>query len=230
MLRPLTLLAIALTLISCGGDIKEAKQLLKENIGRHQSLEFRNIQTFPGEVVCGEYLVNHTAQHQPFIYAKGMIYKQPSDVYLAFFCSQTPSDVLLESAGIGPYNASNAKLAQVTEDLTTLTAALESYYHNQFFYPTAEQGLQALISAPDNIKNPQKYPAQGYLRTIPLDPWGHPYLYSAEQWGGSKGSFTITTLGANGIAGGIEDNADISTQFLVRLHHLSFIVEQQTGT
>jgi len=228
LLQSLTIIIITLTLtlIACSDGVKEAKQMVKKSIGLNDTLEIKNIQTFPGDVVCLEYLVNESGPTKTFIYARSVSYARPSELYLAFFCSETPGNVLLERAGIGPYSTSNTDLTEVTIDLTRLTAALESYYHDQFFYPTAEQGLQALAAPPDNILYPQKYPTQGYLKPIPLDPWGRPYLYEEPRWGGSKGNITVTTLGANGIAGGTGEDADISTKFLAQLQHLSFIAEQ----
>ena len=228
MLHALTIVVIALTLIACSDGIKEAKQMIKESIGPNSEFELRNVRTFPGEVVCGEYLIDKRTSAHPFIAVRDMLYKNPGKLYSEFFCSEAPANVLQESTGIGPYNADNSKLGQITNDFSMLVIALESYYHDYASYPTIEQGLQALASPPDNPRSPTTHSAESYLKAIPLDPWGRPYLYQENQWGGSKGNFTITTLGANGIAGGTGDNADSSTRFLVQLQHMAFIVGQQT--
>lgn len=225
--RSILALSLVLAVSACGDGSKEAKQLVKESLGRHRSLEFIDVQTFPGPVVCGEYFVNQSTQPQSFITVRGLLYKQPSDWYWEFFCTETSANVLLEKTGIGPYNAISLPLAQITKDLFAITSALEAYYSDQFYYPTVEQGLQALVSPPDNIRHPARYPAQGYLSPIPLDPWGRAYIYEEERWGGSKGIFTVTTLGQDGIAGGTGEKADISTKFLVELQHQTLIVENQ---
>ena len=41
-------------------------------------------------------------------------------------------------------------------------------------YPTTEEGLDALLKAPDAIKERWNGP---YLRTMTNDPWGNPYQY-----------------------------------------------------
>jgi general secretion pathway protein G len=43
------------------------------------------------------------------------------------------------------------------------------------FYPTTEQGIQALVTQPD--KDPR--PARWYqlFREVPKDPWGNDYIY-----------------------------------------------------
>jgi general secretion pathway protein G len=46
-------------------------------------------------------------------------------------------------------------------------------------------------------------------KTVPLDPWGNPYVYK------SKGrSFTITSYGGDGTPGGADGDADISSDDL----------------
>ncbi len=41
-------------------------------------------------------------------------------------------------------------------------------------YPTTEEGLKALMAAPESLSDRWKGP---YVRNIPLDPWGNPYQY-----------------------------------------------------
>jgi type II secretion system protein G len=217
-------------MVACSDDVEEAKQILETSIGLHSGLEFIDIATFPGGVVCGKYSASSEsgsdAREQPFITVGGRLYKHPAQLEWDIFCSQTPAQLLFNSTGIGLYDAGNSELAQVTADLSALDTALEAYYRDQFVYPSVEQGLVALASPPDNLPAPEKYPDGGYLAPIPLDPWGHPYRYEEEQWGRTKGKFTITTLGADGIEGGVGANADISTEYLPFLQHIAVVLEQ----
>lgn len=82
---------------------------------------------------------------------------------------------------------------------------MKFYRLDNFAYPTTEQGIEALVSKPNdpNIKN---YPAGGYLERMPSDPWGNPYLYLNP---GNQGEIDVYTLGADGAPGGDENNADI---------------------
>ncbi len=41
-------------------------------------------------------------------------------------------------------------------------------------YPTTEEGLNALVKAPEAIKDRWEGP---YVRSLPNDPWGNPYQY-----------------------------------------------------
>lgn len=85
-----------------------------------------------------------------------------------------------------------------------LAAALDLYRLELGEYPTAEQGLAALVEAPSGV-------AQWngpYLRKrrLPQDPWGHEYHYRAP---GTGGPYDLYTLGADNQEGGDGDDRDI---------------------
>ena len=74
-------------------------------------------------------------------------------------------------------------------------------------YPTGEEGLSALISAPPAAAAKWNGP---YLKKgIPQDPWGHPYLYRSP---GAKGEYEIVSTGRDGQPGGAGEDADVSSQ------------------
>ena len=60
----------------------------------------------------------------------------------------------------------------------TLSQGLEQFYLNNGFYPTTEQGLEALVEKPSSAPEPTNYPDEGYLKEIELDPWRMPYQYA----------------------------------------------------
>ena len=73
-------------------------------------------------------------------------------------------------------------------------------------YPTSQEGLQALISAPAGLNNWNgPYWKKG---TVPKDPWGNEYKYTAP---GQHGSYDIVSLGADGKEGGDGPNKDITS-------------------
>ena len=98
-----------------------------------------------------------------------------------------------------------AAIAQVK----TLRSALEMYRMDQGKLPTQEQGLKALCEKPTLSPVPVTYPPDGYLesRKLPLDPWGHEYVYLVPGPGGT--SFELISYGADGQEGGSGENADI---------------------
>ena len=81
--------------------------------------------------------------------------------------------------------------------------ALDQYRLDVGRYPTTEQGLAALVAAPD-----QSGRWQGpYLsKAVPLDPWGNRYGYFSP---GKQGEYEIFAYGRDGKPGGQGDDADI---------------------
>ncbi len=99
-----------------------------------------------------------------------------------------------------------ARVAVATADLRTIAASLEMYRLDNRGYPTTEQGLSALITRPAAAPVPANWMAGGYLPNLPTDPWGNAYGYRAP---GASGPYEITSLGADGAAGGSGRDADI---------------------
>ncbi len=91
-------------------------------------------------------------------------------------------------------------------DISLLEQALETYRLELLAYPNAQQGLQALVSQPAGLNRPERYRKGGYIRRLPADPWGNPYLYRIP---GQHGSFDVYSFGADGAEGGDSDATDI---------------------
>ncbi|MBB4131222.1 MULTISPECIES: type II secretion system major pseudopilin GspG [unclassified Xanthomonas] len=99
-----------------------------------------------------------------------------------------------------------AMVEKARADVAVLEQALETYRLDNLSYPTTEQGLQALLTAPGGLTRPERYRQGGYIRRLPEDPWGHAYQYRRP---GRNGGFDVYSLGADGAEGGDADNADI---------------------
>lgn len=91
-------------------------------------------------------------------------------------------------------------------DVLTLEQAIEQYRLDNLTYPAASDGLRALIQPPASLTRPERYRRGGYIKRLPEDPWGRPYLYAVP---GRNGSFDVYSLGADGQEGGEGENADI---------------------
>lgn len=91
--------------------------------------------------------------------------------------------------------ADRAAVTKARADIATLEQGLDMYRLDHMRYPTADQGLQALVAAE-------------YIRRLPDDPWGNPYLYRTPGPGGRP--FLIASRGADGREGGSGDDADIT--------------------
>ena len=67
--------------------------------------------------------------------------------------------------------------------------------------------LQALVSAPAGLAQPERYRQGGYVRRLPEDPWGNPYRYRRQSTHGQP--FDVFSLGADGKEGGEGNDADL---------------------
>ena len=102
-----------------------------------------------------------------------------------------------------------AKLVKVRSDIRAITNALDLYSLDNGQYPTQAQGISALVTQPTLPPIPSNYTSGGYLKELPLDPWGHPYRYSNPSKHG--GSVDVFTYGANNQLGGSGINAEIGS-------------------
>ena len=71
----------------------------------------------------------------------------------------------------------DAKLAKVKQDVLALENALEMYRLDNGFYPSTDQGLQALVSEPQGDPKPANWRKGGYIKILRVDPWGNAYQY-----------------------------------------------------
>jgi general secretion pathway protein G len=60
-----------------------------------------------------------------------------------------------------------AKRIKAEADISAFKTALDRYYLDNGSYPTTDQGLLALVSAPSTGKVPVDYPDGGYIEKIP---------------------------------------------------------------
>jgi general secretion pathway protein G len=104
-----------------------------------------------------------------------------------------------------------ARVTRAKTDLRLYESALDMYRIDNFRYPTTDQGLDALVHRP-NDSNLKNWRADGYVKQLMKDPWGHDYVYLAAPTGGA--AYDIMSLGADGQVGGTGLDADISLRDL----------------
>jgi general secretion pathway protein G len=102
--------------------------------------------------------------------------------------------------------ADEARVQKVQADFKAIETALKIYRLDNYVYPTTEQGLEALVAPSPIYPVPRNFKKGGYLAEVPRDPWDRPYLYLSP---GDRGEVDIYTLGADGLAGGEDQNADL---------------------
>jgi len=101
-----------------------------------------------------------------------------------------------------------AKRTQTRIQIKNLEQALQLFKLDNGFYPGTEQGIEALVRAPEIGRVPKNYRKGGYLDRVPKDPWGNVYVYVSP---GTQGDYDISSYGADGVAGGEGEDADINS-------------------
>ncbi len=102
--------------------------------------------------------------------------------------------------------ADDARTTAARTDVNNLMQALKLYRLDNQRYPTAEQGLQALLTRPTS--GPPASNWKPYVEKLPNDPWGRPYQFMNP---GIKGEIDVLSFGADGQPGGEGNNADIGS-------------------
>ena len=102
--------------------------------------------------------------------------------------------------------ASDSRVTAARADVNNLMQALKLYKLDNQRYPSAEQGLEALVRKP--TAGPGAPNWKPYLDKLPADPWGKPYQYLNP---GLKGEIDIFSFGGDGQAGGEGNDADIGS-------------------
>jgi general secretion pathway protein G len=92
---------------------------------------------------------------------------------------------------LGYLGESKTKTARI--QIESLSAAMDLYFLDNGRYPSANEGLVALVQKPAGA-NGWNGP---YLKSsnLPLDPWGHAYSYKIP---GAKGAYEIASFGPGG--------------------------------
>lgn len=115
----------------------------------------------------------------------------------------------LLAAYVGPKYFSQLGKSEVTVTRAQIDAfekSLDTFRLDVGRYPTTEEGLNALMTAPPAAA--AKWSGPYLKKGVPLDPWGHAYQYRAP---GTNGEYEVLSLGKDGQPGGTGDNADISS-------------------
>jgi general secretion pathway protein G len=97
-----------------------------------------------------------------------------------------------------------AEVKAARAQLDSLEKALDQYRLDVGRYPTSEQGLNALMVQPSGST---RWAGPYLKKSIPLDPWGKPYLYKSP---GEHGEFDLFSYGKDGSPGGAGEDADIT--------------------
>lgn len=101
---------------------------------------------------------------------------------------------------------SKSRIRTAGIQIERLGAILDAYLLDVGHYPSQDEGLQSLVSAPPGVDRW----AGPYLRNREAltDPWGAPYVY---RFPGRHGKYDLYSLGADGAEGGEGEDEDITS-------------------
>ena len=102
--------------------------------------------------------------------------------------------------------ADDARATAAKTDVNNIMQGLKMYRLDNQRYPTAEQGLQALVAKPNANPVPPNW--KPTLEKLQTDPWGRPYQYLNP---GIHGEVDVMSFGADGQPGGEGKDADIGS-------------------
>ena len=110
---------------------------------------------------------------------------------------------------VGPMvfrNVGDAKVTAAKAQLELLSLALEQYRLDNDYTPSTTQGLEALRTSPQGEPPPRNWRGPYLRKPVPLDPWGHPYVYRSP---GEHNPYDLFSLGRDGREGGSGEDADV---------------------
>jgi general secretion pathway protein G len=98
-----------------------------------------------------------------------------------------------------------ARRVKAKIDIRNIQSALAYFKTDTGRFPTTSEGLEALVSG----SGIQGYNKDGYLERVPLDPWGHKYVYISP--GIKSKDCDLKSYGKDGEEGGTGDDSDIES-------------------
>lgn len=99
-----------------------------------------------------------------------------------------------------------ARRTKAAIDIKNIEESLALFKLDNGFFPSTEQGLQALVTKPETGRIPGRYPDKGYLPKLPRDPWQNDYVYICP---GATQDYEIVSYAADGEPDGEGSDADI---------------------
>lgn len=102
-----------------------------------------------------------------------------------------------------------AKVDSTKIQMKQLGVILEDFRRVCGFYPTTDQGLDALVTKPTAGRACQNYEPEGFVKKVPKDSWDRDFIYTSD---GNK--YQIKSLGRDGQEGGEGYDKDINSDEL----------------
>lgn len=97
-----------------------------------------------------------------------------------------------------------AKIRQAQIQIAEYGKALDMYFTDCNNYPSTEEGLNALVTAPGSCSN---WGPDAYIKKVNKDPWGGDFQYESQ-----GNNYVLRSLGSDRREGGSGDAADVSNE------------------
>ena len=104
----------------------------------------------------------------------------------------------------------DAKISAARAQIELFGLALEAYRLDNDYYPSSAQGLEALRSVPQSEPQARSWRGPYLKKSIPLDPWGRPYVYKSPGNVNPQG-YDLLSYGRDGQPGGAGEDADVTS-------------------
>lgn len=92
--------------------------------------------------------------------------------------------------------------------IKNIEEALHLFKLDNGFYPSTEQGLEALVNKPSIGRTPKNWKKGGYIQKVPMDTWENPYIYLSP---GAHDNYDLVSYGGDGEQGGEGNDADLES-------------------
>jgi len=104
----------------------------------------------------------------------------------------------------------DAKLVAARAQIEVFGLSLDAYRLDNDYYPSAAQGLEALVTEPQTEPVPRRWRGPYLRRGVPVDPWGRAYLYRSPGRLGPD-TYDLLSYGRDGVAGGSGEDGDVTS-------------------
>ncbi|MDG1065779.1 MAG: type II secretion system protein GspG [Luminiphilus sp.] len=212
-------------LTGCTSTEDQAAQALEETGQVAPNSNYKDVAQYPGNVTCGKYLATDYQGfpiYKDFVVLDTVANLRPLSMDVKVYCNEDPTAALNAELGID-YELQQPQIDRILADFRVLAVPLESYISDNRTYPWTEQGLQALVQRATTGNPPGNFPEDGYIDTLPNDPWSRAYHYVCEPFAGVRIPYELQSFGADGVKGGSGENADIKHIYLPYFDHINKI-------
>ncbi len=103
-----------------------------------------------------------------------------------------------------------AKSAAAASQIEMLSTSLETYRLDNSYFPSTQQGLEALVKKPSIPPVPAGWKGPYLKKRVPKDPWGRPYKYFSPGKVNAE-TYDLYSLGRDGRDGGAGEDRDIKS-------------------